>query len=163
MLEDKHLADGHWKVGPAVDGVQCHPRQAQHMCCCLLYVREPAGKEDRIKRLSAIQHAAYDSVRAMDKYAGVDDATVSTVAYAVMLAGCSSQFLQTLLSVTPAQGAATCTQLRETCQSLQTLLDSVAKAPPDHMLTPRNPSQTALCHMLLCAPVPAAQQCLEEL
>jgi hypothetical protein len=39
--------------------------------------REVVGKEERIKKLSAVQAAAYKSVRAMDKYAGVDDATVS--------------------------------------------------------------------------------------
>lgn len=39
--------------------------------------RERVGKEERIKRLTALQLAAYDAVKAMDTYAGIDDATVS--------------------------------------------------------------------------------------
>ncbi len=38
--------------------------------------RERIGKDDRIKKLSSIQLAAYDAVRAMEQYAGIDDATV---------------------------------------------------------------------------------------
>jgi hypothetical protein len=40
--------------------------------------REPVGKEERAAKLGAIQATAFDAVRAMDKYTGVDDATVST-------------------------------------------------------------------------------------
>lgn len=39
--------------------------------------RESIGKDERIKKLSSIQLAAYKSVKAMDQYAGIDDATVS--------------------------------------------------------------------------------------
>lgn len=38
--------------------------------------RERVGKEERIKRLSAVQAEAYRAVKAMDAFAGVDDATV---------------------------------------------------------------------------------------
>lgn len=36
------------------------------------------GKEERIRRLSAVQESTFAAVKAMEQYTGVDDATVSS-------------------------------------------------------------------------------------
>lgn len=58
--------------------------------------RESIGKDERIKKLSSIQFAAYKAVKAMDQYAGIDDATVSQALGIILV--CFNTYCRTTVS-----------------------------------------------------------------